>query len=122
MNKDFEYAVYYSINKNNSEMMEIEIIKNEQNSDKQVINIPVKVAELLLKVIPNCLEKANKHKRPQFITDEHLEYLDDLRESGITNMYGAVPFIMRMFLVSRSLAKEILMYWMESFEERHPRE
>lgn len=121
MNKDFEYAVYCSIDKDNSETMEIEIIKNEENSYKEKIKIPVKVAKLLVRLIPDCIEKS-ENGRPEFITDEHLEYLDELRESGITNMYGATPFLMKMFLVDRGLASKILSYWMKTFSERHPRE
>lgn len=30
-------------------------------------------------------------------TQEHLEFLDDLRESGATNMFGAVPYLRREF-------------------------
>lgn len=57
--------------------------------------------------------------RPATVTDEHLKYLDKLRESGITNMYGATPYIMRTFGVSRQDAIMILTYWMRSFGERH---
>lgn len=35
--------------------------------------------------------------RPKFVADEHLTYLDDLRESGTTNMFGARPFLMEVF-------------------------
>ena len=31
--------------------------------------------------------------QPDFVTEEHLEYLDNLRESGITNMFGAAPYL-----------------------------
>lgn len=54
--------------------------------------------------------------RPDYITDEHLEYLDDLRESGDTNMYGATPFLMREFPdLEEKTAGEILVYWMKTF-------
>lgn len=53
--------------------------------------------------------------RPDYITDEHLNYLDNLRESGITNMFGAAPYIEKRFKVSQVLARKILLYWMESF-------
>jgi len=35
--------------------------------------------------------------RPNFITREHLEYLDELRESGETNMYGAARYVEEEF-------------------------
>ena len=30
-------------------------------------------------------------EKPEYLTEEHLLYLDQLRESGVTNMFGAVP-------------------------------
>jgi len=54
-------------------------------------------------------------QRPEVVTDEHLEFLDELRESGITNMYGATPYIEQKFRASRKDALVILGYWMESF-------
>lgn len=60
-------------------------------------------------------------ERPPFVIDEHLEYLDNLRESGVTNMYGARPYVANAFPdLSGDESKEILVYWMASFLERHP--
>lgn len=53
--------------------------------------------------------------RPDIVTDEHLQYLDELRESGEANMFGAVPYLETEFYVSRHEAKTILKYWMVSF-------
>lgn len=55
------------------------------------------------------------------VTEEHLEFLDDLRESGATNMYGATPYLVEEFGISIGEAIEILSHWMETFEERHPK-
>lgn len=57
--------------------------------------------------------------RPEFCTDEMLEFLDDLRESGDTNMFGARPYIENRFedLTSKEASK-VLLYWMSSFSER----
>lgn len=64
----------------------------------------------------------NKEKtvKPSIVEDKHLTYLDDLRESGVTNMFGAGEYIQGRFGVDRKTAREILLYWMKSFEERHP--
>lgn len=60
--------------------------------------------------------KGDKMARPNYVTDEHLEYLDELRESGITNMFGARPYLQRAFdMLDKKLAGKILTYWMESF-------
>jgi hypothetical protein len=61
-----------------------------------------------------------KVDRPRIVEDGHLEFLDDLRETCTTNMFGAAPHLVAHFAVSRSDAKIILQYWMESFSERHP--
>jgi len=57
--------------------------------------------------------------RPPECTDEHLEYLDELRESGITNMYGAPAYLKKEFPLSRNAAFSITSYWMKTFSKRH---
>jgi hypothetical protein len=47
-------------------------------------------------------------------------FLDDLRDSGATNMFGAAPYLVEEFGVSRTEAKNLLLTWMQTFEERHP--
>jgi len=50
----------------------------------------------------------------------YFEYLDALRDSGITNMFEAVPYLMNEFPeLSMDEAKKILLNWMNSFSERH---
>ena len=63
--------------------------------------------------------------KPEGFTDDEmrgfLEYLDDLRKSGVTNMFGATPYLEREFpALSRKEAGDILGYWMETFSDRHP--
>lgn len=50
---------------------------------------------------------------------EIFEYLDELRESGITNMLGAAEYIENMFDVDRKTARTMLSNWMNTFSERH---
>lgn len=52
---------------------------------------------------------------------DYMEFLDALRESGRTNMYGAAPFLEDEFGVTRRQARAILGHWMRTYEERHPR-
>lgn len=42
-------------------------------------------------------------------------YLEKLRRSGVTNMFGAVPFIANEFGVSRREAYDILSDWMFNY-------
>lgn len=45
------------------------------------------------------------------------QYLNDLRESGATNMFGAHPYIQDEFDMDSKEAKGLLSLWMENFNE-----
>jgi hypothetical protein len=47
-------------------------------------------------------------------------FLDDLRESGSINMFGAAPYVADAFGVSKYEARDLVINWMETFAERHP--
>ena len=49
------------------------------------------------------------------MTEEHKAYLDDLRESGVTNMFGAARYIQEDFGVDKREARAILAEWMKTF-------
>lgn len=49
---------------------------------------------------------------------EVLTYLNDLRDSGQTNMFGAGQYIQNEFGISRSEAGQYLTLWMENFNEQ----
>lgn len=44
-----------------------------------------------------------------------LTYLNDLRESGATNMYGATPYIVKKFKIPQETAISLLKLWMHNF-------
>ena len=46
---------------------------------------------------------------------EYFEYLDALRESGVTNMFGAGAYLEDHFGLSRYEARDILLEWIQSF-------
>lgn len=50
-----------------------------------------------------------------------LAYLDELRETGSTNMFGAAYDLADDLQLSVGEAKQVLVYWMATFSERHPR-
>jgi len=53
--------------------------------------------------------------------EKYYEFLDNLRESGVTNMFGATPYLMEAFSdLSEVKAMEILKSWMGTFSDRHP--
>lgn len=50
------------------------------------------------------------------MTKEHKNYLDRLRESGQTNMFGARPYLQNKFGLDKKEASEVLTEWMSSFK------
>lgn len=70
------------------------------------------------------------------ITDGELEemllFLDGLRATGVTNMWGAAPYLDAEFpdlakntkrgYGSSKNAGKVLVYWIRTFSERHPKE
>jgi hypothetical protein len=63
--------------------------------------------------------KKTAQARPQACEEKHLIFLDELREEKLTNMYGGVSYLLDEFMISPQEAKEILLYWMDSFSQRH---
>jgi len=57
-------------------------------------------------------------KKPNDIKEKHLIYLDVLRESGVTNMYGAGEYLERKFGLTTKIAQDYLLYWMKTFGDR----
>jgi hypothetical protein len=50
--------------------------------------------------------------------EEMFEYLDTLRETGVTNMFGAAPYLQQAFDLERKEAKSILIEWMNTYDQR----
>jgi len=46
---------------------------------------------------------------------EMFEYLDTLRESGVTNMFGAGQYLEQAFDIDRREAKAVLLEWMRQY-------
>ena len=43
---------------------------------------------------------------------EYFDFLDELRLSGETNMFGAAPYLQAEFGIDKRVAREILQNWM----------
>lgn len=54
--------------------------------------------------------------------EKHFKYLDRLRESGRTNMFGAGKFLQFERGLSKQEASRVLSAWMRSFQTRHKEE
>lgn len=50
---------------------------------------------------------------------EVFAYLDILRESGATNMFGAGPYIQETFSCDRREARQLLLDWMKYFSSKN---
>jgi len=49
-------------------------------------------------------------------------WLDDLRESGMVNMFGAYPLLAEAFGIEPSVARQVWTAWTETFAARHGRQ
>ena len=50
------------------------------------------------------------------------QYLDDLRKSGVVNMFGAAPYLQAEFGLEKRESRAILCEWMETFSEHQRRD
>jgi len=59
--------------------------------------------------------------KKEYFMKKYFDYLDRLRRSGETNMYGAVPYLQKEFPelgCDRNQAVRVLRAWMDSFQEK----
>jgi hypothetical protein len=65
-----------------------------------------------------CLEKYKREEIDIMEKNKYFIFLDQLRNSGETNMFGATPYIQARFGLLRKEAEAILLEWMETFDAR----
>ena len=58
----------------------------------------------------------NTHMTTQPTQKQVNTFLDALRASGKTNMFGATPYIQKEFNITKYDAQRFLVKWMETFE------
>lgn len=49
-------------------------------------------------------------------TNDYWLYLEALRRSGVTNMFGATPYLMDEFGLEKKEAQKILVDWMQNYD------
>ena len=49
--------------------------------------------------------------------NEYFDWLEKLHQSGVTNMYGAGPYLEAYFSINEDEATALLVYWMEHYSE-----
>ena len=47
--------------------------------------------------------------------EDYFNYLNELRESGVTNMFGATDYLMDECGIGKSEARKILAAWMKQY-------
>ena len=62
----------------------------------------------------NYLERFKKEDM-----EEMFVYLDELKESSVTNMILAWSYLQKEFEITRSESKAVLGEWMDTYEKRH---
>lgn len=50
--------------------------------------------------------------------EKYYQYLDGLRDSGVTNMFGAYSYLVEEFGLEPKEARRILAEWMRAYGER----
>jgi hypothetical protein len=63
--------------------------------------------------------KKNADHTTVLATEEILDYLDVLQDSGDTNMFGAGTYVEAAFGMSRNEASDVVGHWMTTWEARH---
>ena len=49
-------------------------------------------------------------------TNKYWIFLEELRRSGVVNMFGATPYLMEVFGISKGEATKILGDWMKNYD------
>lgn len=62
--------------------------------------------------LESFLENINKDELKTY-----LEGIEEIRESGSTNMFGATPFIVKKFFISKKEADFLLDFWMDNYDD-----
>lgn len=79
--------------------------------------------ELNTSLLPAITEtECSMEENNQNSYDKYFRYLDQLRESGETNMWGAAEYLERTFselTCDHKRSSEILFFWMRYTEDRH---
>jgi hypothetical protein len=47
----------------------------------------------------------------------YYEVLEHIRQSGITNMFGAAPYLAAYCEIDEKLARQVLVNWMENYND-----
>lgn len=60
-------------------------------------------------------------KKPEGFTDEHLVYMDEFHGAKTAPMVKVGPYLETTFALSPEQAREYMVYWMRTYQTRHPK-
>ena len=63
------------------------------------------------------IEESDMDSQFDEMKDEVFEYLEELKESGETNMFGATTYVMETFEISKVMAIKFVSAWMETYKD-----
>ena len=49
--------------------------------------------------------------------NEYYVFLEMLRKTGVTNMFGATPYLVEHYDLDKRVAREVLTSWMQNYDE-----
>ena len=52
--------------------------------------------------------------------EQVFKFLDELQESGVTNMFGAGNYVQKEYRININEANNYVAEWMRTYDERHP--
>ncbi len=94
----------------------VTITQRDPGGEREMVTLTV----VEFKTLTNLVASFSYAEVNEMLEDKHFKYLDQLRDSAVTNMYGARPYLMKEFGLTRIEAQSTLRKWMNTFEERHP--
>ena len=53
------------------------------------------------------------------MNEDHRQFLNELRDSGIVNMFGSMPYVRDQFGLSKAEATTIVLEWMKTFRKHN---
>jgi len=53
------------------------------------------------------------------MNEDHRQFLNDLRDIGIVNMFGSMPYVRDRFDLSKAEATAIVLEWMKTFRKNN---
>ena len=94
----------------------VTITQRDPGGEREMVTLTV----VEFKTLTNLVASFSYAEVNEMLEDKHFKYLDQLRDSAVTNMYGTRPYLMKEFGLTRIEAQSTLRKWMNTFEERHP--